>query len=64
MCLSEKLYWSFEEPDVRQAAEIDPRQLLARVNDGAVLDEIQDCRSLFLTFKVWLTAAISAEDLF
>ncbi len=36
-----KPYFSFEEPDVRMATEIDPRGFLARMKKGAVLDEIQ-----------------------
>jgi predicted AAA+ superfamily ATPase len=34
-------YASLEEPDLRQAAQDDPRSFLARFPDGAVLDEIQ-----------------------
>jgi predicted AAA+ superfamily ATPase len=36
-------YASLEEPDLRQAAQDDPRSFLARFPDGAVLDEIQRC---------------------
>jgi predicted AAA+ superfamily ATPase len=34
-------YVSLEEPDLRQAAQDDPRSFLDRYRDGAVLDEIQ-----------------------
>lgn len=36
-----KPYASLEEPDLRQAAQDDPRSFLARYPDGAVLDEVQ-----------------------
>ena len=36
-------YASLEEPDMRQAANEDPRSFLARFPDGAVLDEVQRC---------------------
>jgi uncharacterized protein len=39
----EKPYASLEEPDVRFAAQADPRAFLARFPDGAVLDEVQRC---------------------
>lgn len=39
-------YETLESPDVRQAAEADPRGFLARFKDGAVLDEIQRLPSL------------------
>lgn len=35
------LYLSLESPDVRQDATRDPRGFLARVADGAILDEVQ-----------------------
>lgn len=41
-----KPYASLEEPDLRQAAQDDPRSFLARYPDGAVLDEIQRCPSI------------------
>jgi predicted AAA+ superfamily ATPase len=34
-------YYSFEDPDVRQHAEQDPRSLMRELVDGAVLDEVQ-----------------------
>ncbi|MFH1489114.1 MAG: ATP-binding protein [Pseudomonadota bacterium] len=36
-----KPYYSLEDPDIRLAAETDPRGFLARIPEGAVLDEIQ-----------------------
>jgi len=36
-----KRYLSLEDPDIRQAAELDPRGFLRQVEDGAILDEIQ-----------------------
>lgn len=39
-------YASLEEPDLRQAANEDPRSFLARFPDGAVLDEVQRCPEL------------------
>jgi predicted AAA+ superfamily ATPase len=38
-----KPYASLEEPDLRQAANDDPRSFLARFPKGAVLDEVQRC---------------------
>ncbi|HOJ04589.1 MAG TPA: ATP-binding protein [Bacteroidota bacterium] len=34
-------YFSLEDPDVRMAAEVDPRGFLARMEGGGVLDEVQ-----------------------
>jgi len=36
-----KEYISLENPDLRELAEMDPRSFLAKIKDGAVLDEIQ-----------------------
>jgi len=44
---SGKPYVSLEDPDVRLAAQDDPRSFLDRFPDGAVLDEVQRCPSLF-----------------
>lgn len=41
MTFPEKMYYSLEDPDVRMAAETDPRGFLAGLPDGGVLDEIQ-----------------------
>jgi predicted AAA+ superfamily ATPase len=34
-------YFSLEDPDIRMAAEADPRSFLARIEEGGILDEIQ-----------------------
>src|SRR3989337_2812683 len=36
-----KPYYSLEDPDIRLAAEMDPREFLGRMPEGAILDEIQ-----------------------
>jgi hypothetical protein len=41
MVFPKKAYRSLEDPDVRAAAETDPRGFLADLSDGAILDEIQ-----------------------
>jgi len=41
MVFSHKPYFSLEYPDVRAAAEADPRGFLAQAPDGAILDEVQ-----------------------
>ena len=41
MTFPDKLYYSLEDPDVRMAAETDPRGFLAKLPEGGVLDEIQ-----------------------
>ncbi len=41
MAFPDKAYLSLENPDVRMAAEADPRGFLGQVPDGAVLDEVQ-----------------------
>lgn len=41
MTFPAKLYYSLEDPDVRMAAETDPRGFLAKLPEGGVLDEIQ-----------------------
>jgi len=41
MTFPNKLYYSLEDPDIRMAAETDPRGFLANLPDGSVLDEIQ-----------------------
>jgi len=41
MTFPEKMYYSLEDPDVRMAAETDPRGFLAKLPEGGVLDEIQ-----------------------
>lgn len=41
MTFPNKLYFSLEDPDLRLAAETDPRGFLTNLPDGGVLDEIQ-----------------------
>ena len=41
MTFPDKSYYSLEDPDVRMAADADPRGFLASLPDGGVLDEIQ-----------------------
>lgn len=41
MTFPDKAYVSLEDPDVRMAAEADPRGFLNSMPDGAILDEIQ-----------------------
>lgn len=43
---SDRPYASLEDPDVRLAAQDDPRSFLGRFPDGAVLDEVQRCPAL------------------
>lgn len=42
-----KPYFSFEDLEVRQRALSDPRQFLAQLPVGAVLDEVQHCPEVF-----------------
>ncbi|MCW5655546.1 ATP-binding protein [Hydrogenophaga sp.] len=44
---SDRPYVSLENPEEREFAEQDPRRFLARFPDGAILDEVQRCPSLF-----------------
>lgn len=46
MSFARKPYYSLEDPDVRMAAELDPRGFLEMTGGGAVLDEIQRCPDL------------------
>lgn len=41
MTFPDKSYFSLEDPDVRAAAEADPRGFLSQAGDGAILDEAQ-----------------------
>ncbi|NOZ68340.1 MAG: ATP-binding protein [Deferribacteres bacterium] len=41
MTFPDRPYFSLEYPDVRAAAEADPRGFLGEVEDGAILDEVQ-----------------------
>jgi predicted AAA+ superfamily ATPase len=41
MTFPTKPYFSLEDPDVRAAAEADPRGFLSQMEDGGILDEVQ-----------------------
>jgi predicted AAA+ superfamily ATPase len=41
MTFPDKPYFSLEDPDVRVAAEADPREFLRQAEDGGILDEVQ-----------------------
>lgn len=41
MTFQDKPYFSLEDPDIRIAAEADPRGFLAQVESGGILDEVQ-----------------------
>ena len=41
MAFPDKKYFSLEDPDIRMAAEADPRAFLNQLENGAILDEIQ-----------------------
>ena len=41
MTFLDRPYFSLEDPDVRVAAEADPRGFLSQMEDGAILDEVQ-----------------------
>ncbi|MHB8077622.1 MAG: ATP-binding protein [Candidatus Krumholzibacteriia bacterium] len=41
MTFPDKPYLSLEDPDIRRAAESDPREFLGRLEGGAILDEVQ-----------------------
>jgi uncharacterized protein len=41
MTFPEKPYFSLEDPDVRMAAEADPRGFLEQMENGGILDEVQ-----------------------
>ena len=41
MTFPDKPYFSLEDPDVRMAAEADPRGFLAQMEEGGILDEVQ-----------------------
>jgi hypothetical protein len=53
-----KPYASLEEPDIRQAANDDPRSFLARFPQGAVLDEVQRCPGILS----YLQTRVDAES--
>ena len=41
MTFPDKAYFSLEDPDIRMAAEADPRGFLAQIPNGGILDEVQ-----------------------
>ena len=50
----DKPYVSLENPDERSFVDSDPRGFLARFPDGAILDEVQRCPSLFSWLQGWV----------
>ena len=54
----DKPYLSLEDPDIRLMAEGDPRGLLSRFPEGAVLDEIQRAPMLFSYLQTHLDQAM------
>ena len=46
MTFPDKPYFSMEDPDVRLAAETDPRGFLNKVPEGGIIDEIQNLPEL------------------
>ena len=45
-CFSDKPYFSLEDPDTLAAAAADPRAFLGRLDQGAILDEVQRLPSI------------------
>ena len=41
MTFPDRVYYSLEDPDIRMAAETDPRGFLQNLPEGGILDEIQ-----------------------
>jgi len=41
MTFADRQYFSLEDPDIRTAAEADPRGFLDQMEDGGILDEVQ-----------------------
>ena len=54
----DKPYLSLEDPDMRMLAESDPRGLLSRYQDGAILDEVQRAPKLFSYLQTQVDAAL------
>ena len=52
----DKPYVSLEDPDVRLAAQEDPRSFLERFPDGAVLDEVQRCPDILSYLQTLIDA--------
>jgi predicted AAA+ superfamily ATPase len=46
MTFPDKPYFSLEDPDIRVAAEADPRGFLGQMEDGSILDEVQGLPAL------------------
>ena len=57
-CFPDKPYVSLENPDEREFADQDPRRFLARFPEGAILDEVQRCPSLFS----WLQGVVDERQ--
>jgi predicted AAA+ superfamily ATPase len=53
---ADRSYASLEDPDVRLAAQDDPRSFLGRFPDGAVLDEVQRCPALLSYLQTMVDA--------
>jgi predicted AAA+ superfamily ATPase len=51
MTFGDRPYYSLEDPDIRQAAEADPRGFLSQLPDGGILDEIQRMPKLLPSFR-------------
>lgn len=58
MAFPDKPYLSLEDPDMRSMAESDPRGLLARYPDGAILDEAQRAPQLFSYLQTLVDATM------
>lgn len=56
MAFPDKPYLSLEDPDMRSLAEEDPRGLLSRFTEGAVLDEAQRAPQLFSYLQTQIDA--------
>jgi predicted AAA+ superfamily ATPase len=58
-----KAYYSMEDPDVRMAAETDPKGFLGGLTEGAVLDEIQRLPQLLSYIHLTMKPANHVVDL-
>ena len=56
MAFPDKPYLSLEDPDIRSLAEEDPRGLLSRFPNGAVLDEVQRAPQIFSYLQTHIDA--------
>lgn len=59
MTFPAKPYYSLEEPDIRLAAETDPRGFLSQAPEGAVLDEVQRVPQLLSYIQSWARCRVS-----